>query len=143
MTVSFRRIGVTMVTVALLGMLGACGGDDDPESNPAPPAATGTASSPAHEPGATAVNVTMNEFSFRFPKTEIAPGAYTFHLMNSGSAPHAMSIKGPGVDAKASPTVGGSESTSLSVTLQAGTYEVWCPVGNHRAQGMVTTLTVK
>jgi uncharacterized cupredoxin-like copper-binding protein len=28
------------------------------------------------------------------------------------------------------------------VTLQAGTYEVWCPIGNHRAMGMDTTLTV-
>lgn len=34
------------------------------------------------------------------------------------------------------------ESGSLTVDLQAGTYQIWCPVGNHRSQGMQTTLTV-
>jgi uncharacterized cupredoxin-like copper-binding protein len=36
---------------------------------------------------------------------------------------------------------GGADET-LTVTLQAGTYELWCPVGSHREQGMETTITV-
>ena len=38
--------------------------------------------------------------------------------------------------------MGGGESFSGAVTLPAGTYDIWCPVGSHRDQGMVGTLTV-
>jgi uncharacterized cupredoxin-like copper-binding protein len=38
--------------------------------------------------------------------------------------------------------VQGGGSTTMTVTLQPGEYEVFCPIGNHRAMGMDTTLTV-
>jgi uncharacterized cupredoxin-like copper-binding protein len=36
----------------------------------------------------------------------------------------------------------GGQSASLPVDLQPGTYEIWCPVGEHKAKGMTTTITV-
>lgn len=90
------------------------------------------------------VDVTMEEFSFVMPEREFAAGTYTFMLGNAGSAPHAMAIRGPGISGEQqSETISGGEKTQFTVTLQPGSYEVWCPVGNHRAHGMETTLIVK
>ena len=36
-----------------------------------------------------------------------------------------------------------SSKTSVTADLKAGTYTFYCPVGNHRAEGMEGTLTVK
>lgn len=32
---------------------------------------------------------------------------------------------------------------SLTADLQRGTYELWCPVGQHRQLGMETTFTIQ
>jgi uncharacterized cupredoxin-like copper-binding protein len=34
------------------------------------------------------------------------------------------------------------QTVSVTVDLQPGTYEMWCPVMDHRGQGMTTTITV-
>lgn len=36
----------------------------------------------------------------------------------------------------------GGQSGSLTVDLQPGTYQIWCPVGDHKGKGMDTTITV-
>jgi hypothetical protein len=60
-----------------------------------------------------------------------------------GELPHALSIEGPGVDSTSTPVIQpGGGSQTLNVTLQPGTYEIWCPVGNHRGH-METTTTVE
>lgn len=90
------------------------------------------------------VDVTMQEFSFVMHERELAPGIYTLMLDNAGNAPDAMAIRGPGISGgQHFETINGREKTRFTVTLQPGSYEVWCPVGNHRAQGMETTLAVK
>jgi uncharacterized cupredoxin-like copper-binding protein len=61
---------------------------------------------------------------------------------NTGKATHSLTIEGPGGMDMTSDTVQGGRSTTMTVTLQAGRYEVYCPIGNHRAMGMSTTLTV-
>ena len=55
-----------------------------------------------------------------------------------------MHIEGNGlsVDVKPDGPVAGGESFSGAVTLAPGTYDVWCPISNHRERGMVGTLTV-
>src|SRR6266545_2569452 len=74
----------------------------------------------------------------------VTAGAYTFVVEQQGKHPHALSIKGPGVDTTSTPTIQpGGASERLTVTLQPGRYELWCPVGNHKAQGMHTTITVR
>jgi uncharacterized cupredoxin-like copper-binding protein len=60
---------------------------------------------------------------------------------NSGNAPHDFSIRRPGVDTKFAQLSCGRQ-TRVNVTLQPGTYEVWCSVSNHRQRGMQTTVTV-
>jgi plastocyanin len=40
------------------------------------------------------------------------------------------------------PASGGSQAVEVAVDLQAGEYELYCPVDDHRGQGMEGTITV-
>ena len=73
---------------------------------------------------------------------ELHPGTYTFTIQNQGSFPHNLTIKGPGVGTKASPTLAGGRAGSLTVALQKGSYELWCSVPGHKHQGMDITIKV-
>jgi plastocyanin len=70
-----------------------------------------------------------------------AAGAVTIHVVNDGSFGHALELEGNGVEEKTE-TLGSGDSADLTVDLQPGTYELYCPIGNHRAMGMEATLTV-
>ena len=86
----------------------------------------------------------LTEYAIELSQQTFTPGPYEFVAEEQGQAPHALSIDGPGVDSASTSVIEpGGESQVLNVTLQPGTYEVWCPVGNHRAQGMQTTITVE
>ncbi len=82
------------------------------------------------------------EFSITLDKTGFTPGDYTFAIQNQGSFPHNLTIEGPGVDSKASPTLGAGESGSLTVALQKGSYELSCSVPGHKDKGMDIKITV-
>jgi plastocyanin len=71
-----------------------------------------------------------------------APGEYTIEVVNEGNATHDLVVERDGADVAASDTIGPGESTTLTVTLEAGDYVFYCSVGNHRAMGMETDVTV-
>ena len=50
--------------------------------------------------------------------------------------------RGPGSNSTSS-IVPPGKTAKLSVTLKKGTYDLWCPVDNHRAMGMMTKISVK
>jgi plastocyanin len=91
-----------------------------------------------------AATVVMNEFSFSPEQLVVSAGRDAFTLRNAGQFPHNMHIEGNGLSLDVNPdgNVNGGESFTGAVTLSPGTYDVWCPVGNHRERGMVGTLTV-
>jgi plastocyanin len=124
--------------------LSACSGQNPAEQTSAqstPPPATSTPSAPPSSAGSE-ITVTETEYRITLPQTTLKPGAYTFTARNGGNAPHDLVIKGPGVDSARTEILPGGQEGGVSVTLQPGEYELWCSVGNHRANGMVTTLTV-
>ena len=90
------------------------------------------------------VTVAMREFAFEPATLTVSAGRDTFNLRNIGQFPHNLHIEGNGVstDVKPDGPVTGGQTFSGSVTLAPGTYDIWCPVGNHREMGMVGTLTV-
>ena len=92
----------------------------------------------------TTATVGMREFEFDPANLTASPGRVTFTLNNEGQFPHNLHIEGNGVslDVKSDGPVPGGQSFTGAVTLAAGTYETWCPVGNHRERGMVGELTV-
>ena len=63
-------------------------------------------------------------------------------MANPSSIPHAVAVEGNGVD-KSGATVTKDGTSSVTADLKPGTYTFYCPVGNHAAQGMKGTLTVK
>ncbi|WP_309573058.1 cupredoxin domain-containing protein [Deinococcus sp.] len=75
-----------------------------------------------------------------------AKGAVMFNVENAGKYPHALAIEGKigGKDFEISTAVlKPGEKTTLMVTLPAGTYTVYCPVGKHEAQGMKADLVIE
>jgi plastocyanin len=88
--------------------------------------------------------VVMNEFTFSPDRMVVPAGRDTFAMQNTGQFPHNVHIEGNGVsvDVKPDGPVAGGDSFSGAVTLAPGTYDVWCPVSNHRERGLVGTLTV-
>jgi plastocyanin len=67
-------------------------------------------------------------------------GSVTVKFDNPASIPHGVEIEGNGVE-KSSDVVT-SANTSFTVDLKPGEYTYYCPVGNHRDQGMEGKLTV-
>jgi uncharacterized cupredoxin-like copper-binding protein len=63
-------------------------------------------------------------------------------VANKGNAGHDLWIKGPGVDNAKTTTLAGGRQGEITVTLQPGTYELWCSIDSHRARGMQQTINV-
>lgn len=148
-----KPAGAVMAVLAAGAVLTACGGsgggtgggaaaDTGTGGAASSAVSTGGATSSDTGSGAQTVEVSATEFRFGLQTTHLAPGTYTFVMKDDGHATHAIAIDGPGVANKASGTSGPGGTASLTVTLQNGTYVLYCPVGNHRALGMQTDLTV-
>jgi plastocyanin len=65
----------------------------------------------------------------------------TFKFDNPSSVPHAFEVEGNGVEEETD-TITKSDA-SVTVDLKPGTYEYYCPVGQHRQAGMEGKLTVQ
>jgi plastocyanin len=132
-----RRVPVILLVLAALALgAAACGGDDDGGGN----------GGGGGGGGGSAVELTLAadpDGQLKFDKSELqaTAGEVTINFTNEASIPHNISIEGNGVD-EASDTIS-SDTTSLTVELEAGTYTFYCGVGNHRSAGMEGTLTVE
>jgi len=129
-----RRI--TLILLAVVLALAGCGGDDDESGGAATPepaaAAGGVLTLTADAGGAIAWE----------PGELTAPaGSVSIELVNDSSVPHAVEVEGNGVEEE-SETVTGA-NTTLTVDLEPGEYTYYCPVGDHRDQGMEGALTVE
>lgn len=93
------------------------------------------------------VTVRMVDFRFEPSSLNVRAGEKVrFTLVNAGERPHDLHVEGPGVAADAVEGAGNvapGQSTTWEYTFaSAGSYQIWCPVGNHRDQGMIGTLSV-
>ena len=143
-TLTAPRLAAGLGAGVLVLGLAACGGNSSDDTGSA--AGTSAAGTPAAGSSAassrTTLTATEKDFSIALSSDSVAPGTYTFAVENDGKATHSLSIKGPGGVDETTDTLQGGDTATLTVTLQAGQYEVWCPIGNHKAMGMDTTLTV-
>ncbi|MCA9913559.1 MAG: cupredoxin domain-containing protein, partial [Anaerolineae bacterium] len=103
---------------------------------------TSTSESTAEASNSNAVQVSMVEFAFRMPES-VSSGQVTFEVTNDGSVPHNFRITGQGIDQQFDQNLEPGETQSMQVNLEAGTYDIMCPVDSHAQQGMRTTLTVE
>ena len=138
-----RTITVLVLAAAFLG---GCGGDDAV----APAATQEPTAEQTQEPaddggggGGETVEVASPEdggLSFEPAELTAPAGEVTFTYDNPSMVPHAFDIEG--VEGAATDTITQSDA-SVTVTLEAGEYTFYCPVGNHRQAGMEGTLTVE
>ena len=130
MNLTSRRAAglVGIVSGVTLLVTGCSSGGDEPEAT----AAT----------EGTVVTVTEKEFSITLSQTAFTPGVYTFVVNDEGSSTHNLNIEGPGVTGAATSDISAGGTESVTVTLESGTYELWCSIGGHRASGMDMTIDV-
>jgi len=88
------------------------------------------------------VTVGETEYKLSLSTSTFAPGAWTFKVVNKGTMTHALEIDGPGVQDRKSGPIDPGASTTMAVTLQKGTYQLYCPVDGHKGLGMKTSITV-
>ncbi len=91
-----------------------------------------------------AVHVTLTEWRVELSDRTASEGPVAFTIVNNGSIPHAFEVEGHGVERETKLIQPGGSDT-LTVTLAAGSYAVYCPVGNgsHQKLGMEEHLTVE
>lgn len=140
-----RRV-LFLISAALLVLslgLAACGGDDDEGAGAATTEETATGGGGGGGGGTTLALAADPSGALSFDKTSLeAPaGDVTIDLTNESSTPHNVEIEGMGVQ-EVSDTITGS-TTSVTATLEPGTYEFYCAVPGHRDAGMEGTLTVQ
>jgi plastocyanin len=141
------RRTITALVIAA-AFLGGCGGDDEDEPAATPDATAEQTQEPADDGGGgggggEAVEVASPEdggLSFEPAELTAPAGEVTFTYDNPSMVPHAFDIED--VEGASTDTITQSDA-SVTVSLEAGEYTFYCPVGNHRDAGMEGTLTVE
>ncbi len=130
-----RRITWILTLLLSTALLAAgCGGDDDDGGG-------GGGGSGGGGGGLTLTADPGGAVSWEPGSLSAPAGSVTIKLVNQSDIPHAVEVEGNGVEEE-SDTVTGAD-TELTVDLEPGDYTYYCPVDNHREQGMEGTLTVE
>jgi plastocyanin len=132
---------LTLVLVALVLGVAACGGGDDEGGGNGGGGGGGGVGG-----GGTTLQLAADPSgALKFDKTSLeAPaGTVTIDFTNDASIPHNVTVEGNGVEDEATETITQSTATLTLDDLQPGTYTYYCSVAGHRAAGMEGTLTIK
>jgi PQQ system protein len=125
-----RRL-LALIPLGLL--LAACGGSSGSEGSAAGGAVVQT------------IRISEKEYSLN-PSTVTLPkpGTYEFDVTNDGSITHAFNVEesGGGDEAEAGDIEPGSHKTVKFTFSAGGSYEMYCPIDGHKAQGMAGTIMV-
>jgi PQQ system protein len=122
-----------LLILPLALLLAACGGSSDEPDESAPGEVLQT------------IRISEREFSLNPNMVTLSrPGTYEFEVTNDGQITHALEIEESGDGAEAeSGDIGAGESKTLRFTFSAeGSYEMYCPIGNHKDEGMRGTIVV-
>ena len=133
-----RRLTL-IAKIAVLALAG-CGGDDEKSGD-----GGSSSSSSSSSGGGENLKIAADPGgALKFDKTELTAkaGKVTITMDNPSDVPHAVEIEGNGVEEEGE-TVGKGEKSIATGELEAGTYDFYCPVGDHRAEGMEGKLTVQ
>ncbi len=88
------------------------------------------------------MTVGETEFKLALSATSFTPGAYTFKAVNNGHIVHSLEITGPGGVNAVTADLNPGQSADLHVTLQSGSYDLFCPIDSHKSLGMNAEITV-
>jgi uncharacterized cupredoxin-like copper-binding protein len=120
-----RALVLTALGLALAG----CGEDsEEGEATSAAPRQT--------------VTITETDFAVEPSSVDLdRPGTYAFEVVNEGQVAHALEVEGEGIEEETKTLQPGDRAT-LTVTLEGGSYELYCPIGDHKDRGMKGTAMV-
>lgn len=143
-----RALGCLASVAVVLGIASGCGEDrsSQPSSGSSEGNSTGTgaqtSAEPAGKPVAT-VDVSESEFKLDPPRPSVGKaGTVEFKVSNDGKVVHALEVEGPNGE-KQTPAIRPGRSATLKVDLgKAGSYEWYCPVGDHKQRGMKGAIKV-
>jgi uncharacterized cupredoxin-like copper-binding protein len=68
-------------------------------------------------------------------------GVVEFDVTNDGSVTHALEVEGGDIEEETEDIAAG-DSATLKVDLPKGVYELYCPIDDHKEQGMTAELRV-
>jgi uncharacterized cupredoxin-like copper-binding protein len=88
------------------------------------------------------VAVDLTEYSINMPEV-LTAGPQQLQITNHGKEQHGFAIEGGAVHQRLTSNLTGGSAATLTVDLAPGTYEVYCPVDEHKGKGMKRTITVK
>lgn len=130
------RIRALCVALLSATTLAACGGDDEEPAPTNEGTEQLTLEITAEEPGS-------GRYAFDPAELTADSGEITIEMESPGDlkAPHSVSLEGDGVS-EAGEVVDPGGTSTVTAQLEPGDYTYFCPVGDHRAQGMEGTLTV-
>ena len=123
-----RRLLLLAVLAAALSLT-ACGGDSG--NAPAAP-----------QEQTVQVQVKVTDDHIQMP-TELPSGMAMFEVTNAGTHEHSFGITGPGGDKVLEKNLQPGETETLEMTLDAGTYRIYCPVDQQHGDPMQMALNVK
>jgi plastocyanin len=132
---------LAMAAGAIALVLAGCGGGEGGATGTQPPPPQTTKA-----PGAAATGgpVTIGETEFKLTPAnpQVKAGTVQFKAVNRGGVVHALEVEGPSGEVETRELQPGQTQT-ISVKLdKPGRYEMYCPVGNHKEQGMEGTVVV-
>lgn len=87
------------------------------------------------------VRVSLMEFAIEMPTT-LPAGPVTFAVINDGTVTHSFEIENADLEEQLETPLEPGQTGMLTVDLAPGTYEVYCPIGNHADNGMRIEVTV-
>jgi plastocyanin len=117
-----KRFAILALALALAG----CGSDENG----------------AGESTSSALDVSETDFKLDPASLKVdAEGKVTIRATNDGEKDHALEIEGQGVEEETE-TIAPGESAEVTVELKSGSYEMYCPISNHRELGMEGTIVV-
>lgn len=150
------RVAMRLSWVLGAVVLWGCGAGDAPGGDPqagdtataagpqAPGSAAGT-SMPADNGEIRNVSASLTEWAVTLSQDSVATGAIAFEIRNAGTMPHRFEVEGNGEE-WATEDIAPGEDITMSVTLEPGEYEVYCPIEaggeSHAERGMRTRLRV-
>ncbi|MBD0709581.1 MULTISPECIES: copper-binding protein [unclassified Streptomyces] len=124
-----RRVFLGLTAGGLAALLAACGGGG---TAIAPPEASTTVNR---------VTAVLSDYHIKLSTQTYHPGTYAFTVRNEGHHQHALELEGPNGRDRGS-TLDPGQSMTLTVRLDSGVYQVFCPIDGHKDLGMKTEITV-
>ncbi len=149
---SLRTILYGALLVLAVGLIAACGGDDDGDSAPTEDA--------AQEDAATTISVALEDFTLTPDAATASHGEITFAAQNLGSTPHELLVVRTDLAPDALPANGEVDETDLEIVvrlsdieagmsvagvveLEPGDYVLLCNVPGHYTLGMNAAFTLE